>query len=87
MVTEQTVYGVAPVSDADPHAAAASLRRDFERHLRRTLVKDRYTATDRDRYYALALTVRDRLIERWIATQQIHHNKTSKASTICLWSS
>jgi glycogen phosphorylase len=54
------------------------LRQDFERHLRRTLAKDRYTATDRDRYYALALTVRDRLIERWIATQQTHHKRNVK---------
>src|SRR5579872_7217373 len=55
-----------------------SLRQDFERHLRLTLAKDRYTATDRDRYFALALTVRDRLIERWIATQQTHHKKNVK---------
>ncbi len=57
---------------------AEGLRQDFERHLRRTLAKDRYTATDRDRYYALALTVRDRLIERWIATQQTHHKQNVK---------
>ena len=55
-----------------------TLRQDFERHLRLTLAKDRYTATDRDRYFALALTVRDRLIERWIATQQTHHKKNVK---------
>ena len=54
------------------------LRRDFEHHLRLTLAKDRYTATDRDRYYALALAVRDRLVERWIATQQTHHIKNVK---------
>lgn len=50
----------------------------FEHHLRRTLAKDRYTATNRDRYYAFALAVRDRLIERWIATQQMHHNRQVK---------
>ena len=55
-----------------------SLREDFDRHLRLTLAKDRYTATDRDRYYALALAVRDRLVERWIATQQIHHQQNVK---------
>lgn len=54
------------------------LRRDFERHLRLTLAKDRYSATDHDRYYALALTVRDRLIDRWIATQQTHHSQGAK---------
>ncbi len=54
------------------------LRQDFERHLRLTLAKDRFSATDRDRYLALALAVRDRLIDRWIATQQTHHNRNVK---------
>ena len=54
------------------------LRSDFERHLRYTLARDRYTATDRDRYYALARAVRDRLIERWMATQQTHHKQNVK---------
>jgi len=67
--------------------SAEGLKKDFEHHLRRTLAKDRYTATDRDRYYALALAVRDRVIERWIATQQTHHRRMLKDSTICRWSS
>ena len=54
------------------------LRNAFRHHLRRTLAKDRYTATNRDRYYAFALAVRDRLIERWIATQQMHHKRSVK---------
>ena len=58
--------------------SAEGLKQDFEHHLRRTLAKDRYTATDRDRYYAFALAVRDRLIERWIATQQTHHKQHVK---------
>ena len=57
---------------------AAALRSDFEHHLRYTLAKDRYTATDRDRYFALALAVRDRVIERWIKTQQAHHKTGAK---------
>src|ERR1035437_3491249 len=67
-----------PRTNGDEEMSAESLKKDFEHHLRRTLAKDRYTATDRDRYYALALTVRDRLIERWIATQQTHHKKNVK---------
>ncbi len=59
-------------------SAVEALRDDFEHHLRLTLAKDRYTATDRDRYYALALAVRDRLVERWIATQQTHHKQNVK---------
>jgi len=58
--------------------AAEGLRQDFEQHLRYTIAKDRYTATDRDRYYALARAVRDRLTERWMATQQTHHKANVK---------
>src|SRR6516164_848755 len=58
--------------------SAEGFRHDFEQQLHYTLAKDRYTATNRDRYYALALAVRDRLIERWIATQQTHHKRNVK---------
>ncbi len=67
-----------PAEDRDDEMSAPGLRKSFERHLRRTLARDRYSATDRDRYYALALAVRDQLIERWIATQQEHHRKNVK---------
>ncbi|MGP6192251.1 MAG: glycogen/starch/alpha-glucan phosphorylase [Vulcanimicrobiaceae bacterium] len=62
----------------DAELTPAGLRKHFERHIRRSLAKDRYSATDHDRYYALALTVRDRLIDRWIATQQTHHRQNVK---------
>jgi starch phosphorylase len=62
----------------DVEMTPAGLRKHFERHIRRTLAKDRYSATDHDRYYALALMVRDRLIDRWIATQQTHHRHNVK---------
>jgi starch phosphorylase len=71
-------FGTEPRTNGDAQMSAEGLKQDFEHHLRRTLAKDRYTATDRDRYYALALAVRDRLIERWIATQQAHHKKNVK---------
>lgn len=54
------------------------LKADFEHHLRYTLAKDRFTATDNDRYSALVLAVRDRMVERWIGTQQIHHQQNVK---------
>ncbi len=57
---------------------ADMLRSGFEHHLCYTLARDDYTATDRDRYYALALAVRDRVVERWIATQQAHHRQNVK---------
>jgi starch phosphorylase len=71
-------FGAEPRTGGDAQMSAEGLKQDFDHHLRRTLARDRYTATDRDRYYALALAVRDRLIERWIATQQTHHNKKVK---------
>jgi starch phosphorylase len=67
-----------PDGDTDAEISVAILKRQFEFHLRNSLAKDDYSATDRDRYYALALTVRDQLIDGWIATQQMHHKKNVK---------
>jgi starch phosphorylase len=67
-----------PPDESGLGVSARKLREDFEFHLRKTLAKDRYTATDRDRYFALALSVRDRLVDQWIGTQQAHHSKNVK---------
>lgn len=42
------------------------------------LSKDEYSATMNDNYQALAITIRDRIVENWIATQQRYHNENSK---------
>lgn len=55
-----------------------SLKHSFVDHLEYSLAKDEYSATQRDRYRALALSVRDRLIERWIETQQTYYNNDAK---------
>jgi starch phosphorylase len=55
-----------------------SLIRSFFFHLTCTLAKDQYVATDQDKYQALALAVRDRLVGRWIQTQQTYHKENSK---------
>ncbi len=57
---------------------AESLARGFAEHLKYTLSNDHYTATEQDKYQALALTVRDRLIDRWLKTQQTHHDQNVK---------
>src|SRR5579863_10772281 len=67
-----------PTAGEEAAKLVKELRSAFVNHLRRTLAKDRYSATTRDRYYAFALAVRDRLIDRWIATQQTHHNRQVK---------
>lgn len=59
----------------------AELKQNFNRHLHFTLVKDRNVATRRDYYFALANTVRDHLIGRWIRTQQHYYEKDPKVSS------
>ncbi|HEY9886039.1 MAG TPA: glycogen/starch/alpha-glucan phosphorylase, partial [Vampirovibrionales bacterium] len=54
------------------------LKRAFIDNLYYTLGKDEYMATPNDLYMALAHTVRDRLIHRWIRTKQTHLNNNNK---------
>lgn len=57
---------------------AASLQRGFQEYLEFFLAKDRHTATSQDIYTALSLTVRNRLLERWIRTQETYYNQDVK---------
>lgn len=54
------------------------VKKAFNRHVHYTLVKDRNVATPRDYYFALAHTVRDHLVSRWIRTQQYYYEKDPK---------
>ncbi len=66
-----------PARATAPNEAAALLH-SFTNHLLYSLAKDQYSATARDRFMSLSLTIRDRLIERWISTQQRYYNKDAK---------
>jgi starch phosphorylase len=55
-----------------------SLKTSFVNHLVYSLAKDQYSSTDRDVYESVALTTRDRLIERWIRTEQTYYEKDGK---------
>lgn len=55
-----------------------SITQDFAEHLKYSLGCDRYSATNNDRFMALAYTVKDRLIHQWIKTQQSHHDQKVK---------
>jgi len=55
-----------------------SLQRSIAAHLAYSLAKDRFSATDFDRYKSLALAVRDRLFRRWSATQRRYYDTTAK---------
>uniref|UniRef100_A0AAA9SD19 Alpha-1,4 glucan phosphorylase n=1 Tax=Bos taurus TaxID=9913 RepID=A0AAA9SD19_BOVIN len=67
-----SVRGLAGLGDV------AEVRKSFNRHLHFTLVKDRNVATRRDYYLALAHTVRDHLVGRWIRTQQRYYERDPK---------
>lgn len=51
------------------------LKQSFLRHLVRSLAKRPDRATPLDKYQALALTVRDLMVERWIQTQIVYEEK------------
>lgn len=57
-----------------------NFKKTFNRHLHYTLVKDRNVATSRDYYFALAHSVKDNLVSRWIRTQQYYYEKDPKVS-------
>lgn len=42
------------------------------------LAKDQHNATKHDNFTALAIAIRDRIIERWVATQQRYHRDNLK---------
>ena len=55
-----------------------SISNQFAEHLEFTLVKDRYTVTGDDAYYALSLAIRDRLVRRWLRTQRVYQDNGVK---------
>ncbi|TSS85099.1 Glycogen phosphorylase, brain form [Bagarius yarrelli] len=71
-----SVRGIAGLGDV------AEIKKSFNRHLHFTLVKDRNVATPRDYYFALANTVRDHLVGRWIRTQQHYYEKDPKIKVV-----
>lgn len=52
--------------------------KSFLEHLEYTLGKDKYSATRHDIFNALAYAVRDRMVERWLDTQQAYYNQDPK---------
>jgi glycogen phosphorylase len=66
-----------PIRAQAPNEAPALLH-SFTNHLLYSLAKDQYSATARDRFMSLALTVRDRITARWMSTQQRYYKKDAK---------
>ncbi len=55
-----------------------SLSNQFAEHMEFELVKDKITATGDDAYFSLSLAVRDRLVRRWLRTQNQYYEKDVK---------
>ncbi|MFH0938721.1 MAG: glycogen/starch/alpha-glucan phosphorylase [Planctomycetota bacterium] len=61
-----------------PTATAMELLDAFAYHLKFSLAKDSYNATSQHCYLALAMAVRDQMIERWIDTQRTYYQQDVK---------
>src|SRR5512133_3447217 len=65
-----------------PNSRTASdpdtLKRAFADHLQYSQGKDEHSATALDRYFAVANTVRDRMMRFWILTQQRYYKEDAK---------
>lgn len=69
-----SVRGIAQIEDVN------DIKAGFNRHLHYTLIKDRDIATTLDFYMALAHSVKDHIVSRWIRTQQISYQRDPKVS-------
>ncbi|MGZ3428608.1 MAG: glycogen phosphorylase, partial [Polyangia bacterium] len=56
----------------------ATLRRAYVDHLHYSQGKDEHSATALDRFFAVAYAVRDRMVNRWIQTQQAYYEADAK---------
>lgn len=55
-----------------------NIKESISRHLHYTLGKDLYSATKRDWFSAVVSTVRDYLMEKWLATHRSYHFEDAK---------
>jgi starch phosphorylase len=55
-----------------------SLTNQFAEHLEFMLVKDKFTVTKGDAYFSLSMSVRDRMVRRWLRTQQKYKEEDTK---------
>ena len=57
---------------------ADDIRRGFLNNLEYNIAKDKYSLTPYDQFLSMSYTVRERLIERWIASRQQYHQGNVK---------
>jgi len=54
------------------------LKEDFQKHMATTVAHDLDNSSALDKYTALAHTVRDRMIARWLKTRDTYYEKNPK---------
>ena len=60
------------------NSAIEEFTHDCERHLKYSVVKDKFTKAEHDEYYSISLAVRDRIIDRWFSTQKRYYQENCK---------
>lgn len=75
---QKKVEKVNKKKDRRVEMSVEGLKEDFAWHLRYSLAKGDIRATERDQYTAFANAVRDRIVERWINTQEKYHHQNTK---------
>ncbi|MGC8766458.1 MAG: glycogen/starch/alpha-glucan phosphorylase [Brevinematia bacterium] len=50
-----------------------SIKISFAEHIKYSMIKDEYSATELDKLFSLSLAIRDRLVEKWTKTQQRYY--------------
>jgi starch phosphorylase len=57
---------------------AKALKEAFDSHFKYSRVKDQYNGSSYDKYYSMALALRDRIIHRWMDTQTTYYKHNPK---------
>ncbi len=55
-----------------------AFKKAFTDHIHHTLARDEHTVTQHEKFLAVAYAVRDRLIDRWIKTQETYYHRDVK---------
>ena len=77
---KQTAIPAAPAAPCNGQqlGTAEAIKCSYLNHLKYSLAKDEFSASEHDRYYALALAIRDRLVDGWIRTSVTYHKTGAK---------
>ena len=77
MTPKKTNQFAIPVSEVLGTSIEA-FKQAFADHIHHTLARDEHTVTQHEKFLAVAYAVRDRLIDRWIKTQETYYHKDVK---------